>query len=107
MFDTEPLPASSPLWALDNLLLSPHSADANAAEQRDLLEIFEALFVQHFSCTEADSRDGVTEPVVDRDGYPVNPYRQMDEGIPAVAQIKALNRGIRFEDYLVDRRKGY
>jgi len=27
VFETEPLPAASPLWSLDNVLLSPHSAD--------------------------------------------------------------------------------
>ncbi len=27
VFETEPLPAASPLWGLDNLLLSPHCAD--------------------------------------------------------------------------------
>jgi len=27
VFETEPLPAGSPLWGLDNLLLSPHCAD--------------------------------------------------------------------------------
>jgi phosphoglycerate dehydrogenase-like enzyme len=27
VFETEPLPADSPLWALDNVLLSPHCAD--------------------------------------------------------------------------------
>lgn len=27
VFETEPLPAESPLWSLDNVLLSPHSAD--------------------------------------------------------------------------------
>jgi phosphoglycerate dehydrogenase-like enzyme len=27
VFETEPLPAESPLWRLDNVLLSPHSAD--------------------------------------------------------------------------------
>lgn len=27
VFETEPLPAESPLWSLDNVLISPHSAD--------------------------------------------------------------------------------
>ena len=27
VFDTEPLPAESPLWAMPNVLITPHSAD--------------------------------------------------------------------------------
>ena len=27
VFETEPLPKESPLWGLDNVLLSPHTAD--------------------------------------------------------------------------------
>ncbi len=30
VFATEPLPASSPLWALDNVVISPHAADRTA-----------------------------------------------------------------------------
>ena len=30
VFETEPLPASSPLWAMENVLISPHSADRTA-----------------------------------------------------------------------------
>jgi phosphoglycerate dehydrogenase-like enzyme len=30
VFETEPLPEASPLWALDNVLVSPHSADRTA-----------------------------------------------------------------------------
>lgn len=30
VFETEPLPAGSPLWPLDNVLISPHSADHTA-----------------------------------------------------------------------------
>ena len=28
VFETEPLPPQSPLWAMDNVLLTPHAADA-------------------------------------------------------------------------------
>jgi phosphoglycerate dehydrogenase-like enzyme len=30
VFETEPLPRESPLWRLDNVLLSPHTADHTA-----------------------------------------------------------------------------
>lgn len=36
----EPLPADSPLWDLDNVLLSPHSASTVASENRTLTELF-------------------------------------------------------------------
>ena len=39
--------------------------------------------------------------------YPKNPYAQMEMEMDSVAKIKARNRGIRFEDYVVDRQKGY
>jgi phosphoglycerate dehydrogenase-like enzyme len=40
VFETEPLPASSPLWQLDNVIISPHSASTVAAENRLLTELF-------------------------------------------------------------------
>jgi phosphoglycerate dehydrogenase-like enzyme len=40
VFDTEPLPASSPLWELDNVLISPHSAATVRAENRLLTDLF-------------------------------------------------------------------
>jgi phosphoglycerate dehydrogenase-like enzyme len=40
VFETEPLPASSPLWQLDNVIISPHSASTVAAENRLLAELF-------------------------------------------------------------------
>lgn len=36
----EPLPVSSPLWTLRNVLLSPHSASTVAAENRRIVELF-------------------------------------------------------------------
>jgi phosphoglycerate dehydrogenase-like enzyme len=39
-FTEEPLPASSPLWGLDNVLVSPHSASTVAAENRLLTDLF-------------------------------------------------------------------
>ena len=40
VFETEPLPASSPLWAMPNLLISPHSASTVVAENRLLTDLF-------------------------------------------------------------------
>ncbi len=40
VFDTEPLPESSPLWALPNVLISPHSASTVSAENRLLTDLF-------------------------------------------------------------------
>jgi glyoxylate/hydroxypyruvate reductase len=40
VFAVEPLPLSSPLWAIDNVIVSPHSASTVAAENRLLVELF-------------------------------------------------------------------
>jgi glyoxylate/hydroxypyruvate reductase len=40
VFETEPLPASSPLWQLENVIISPHSASTVAAENHLLAELF-------------------------------------------------------------------
>ncbi|KAG2433121.1 hypothetical protein HYH02_012823 [Chlamydomonas schloesseri] len=40
VFETEPLPADSPLWRLDNVLLSPHCADRTKEFQFESLEFF-------------------------------------------------------------------
>ncbi len=40
VFETEPLPDGSPLWALDNVLVSPHSASTVAAENRLITDLF-------------------------------------------------------------------
>ncbi|PNH07305.1 D-2-hydroxyacid dehydrogenase [Tetrabaena socialis] len=40
VFDTEPLPADSPLWGLDNVLLSPHCADKTKEFQFESLGFF-------------------------------------------------------------------
>ncbi len=40
VFATEPLPASSPLWEMENVIVSPHSASTVAAENGLLTELF-------------------------------------------------------------------
>jgi phosphoglycerate dehydrogenase-like enzyme len=40
VFETEPLPPESPLWALDNVLLSPHSADHTHGWLEDAMTCF-------------------------------------------------------------------
>lgn len=40
VFATEPLPASSPLWGMANVIISPHSASTVAAENRLLTDLF-------------------------------------------------------------------
>src|SRR5260370_10157366 len=44
VYDHEPLPADHPFWKLDNVLLSPHSADHTS----DWLEQAMQLFVENF-----------------------------------------------------------
>ena len=36
----EPLPQDSPLWDLDNVLISPHSASTFATENATLVDLF-------------------------------------------------------------------
>jgi glyoxylate/hydroxypyruvate reductase len=40
VFTTEPLPASSPLWGMPNVIVSPHSASTVAAENGLLTDLF-------------------------------------------------------------------
>jgi phosphoglycerate dehydrogenase-like enzyme len=40
VFDTEPLPPESPLWDMDNVLVSPHSASTVATENERIVEVF-------------------------------------------------------------------
>lgn len=40
VFATEPLPESSPLWRLDNVLLSPHTAALSIHENARIVELF-------------------------------------------------------------------
>lgn len=40
VFDHEPLPSDSPLWDLDNVFVSPHSASTVASENERVVELF-------------------------------------------------------------------
>jgi phosphoglycerate dehydrogenase-like enzyme len=40
VFEEEPLPNSSPLWSMDNVLLSPHSVSAVASENKLITDLF-------------------------------------------------------------------
>jgi phosphoglycerate dehydrogenase-like enzyme len=40
VFDEEPLPAGHPLWNLDNVLLSPHTADHTSTWLQEAVELF-------------------------------------------------------------------
>ncbi len=44
VFETEPLPEDHPLWKLDNILLSPHSADHTSTWRHDTV----AFFIRNF-----------------------------------------------------------
>jgi phosphoglycerate dehydrogenase-like enzyme len=40
VFATEPLPADSPLWELDNVLVSPHTAALSERENERIVSVF-------------------------------------------------------------------
>jgi len=40
VFAEEPLPASSPLWELQNVILSPHTAALSLRENERIVELF-------------------------------------------------------------------
>lgn len=51
VFETEPLPAASPLWDLPNVVVSPHNASASGGNDRRAADIFLAN-VQHWARNE-------------------------------------------------------
>lgn len=49
VFDTEPLPADSPLWGMDNVLMSPHCADKTKEFQFESIEFFVANVTRYLA----------------------------------------------------------
>lgn len=47
VFETEPLPADSQLWGMDNVLMSPHCADKTKEFQFESIEFFVANVKRH------------------------------------------------------------
>jgi len=44
VFETQPLPASSPLWAMENVFISPHMAGLNKDYPKHIMPLLEANF---------------------------------------------------------------
>ncbi len=49
VFATEPLPLDSPLWKLDNVLMSPHSADWTDTFQHEAIQQFVTFAEQYLA----------------------------------------------------------
>jgi len=47
VFEVEPLPADSPLWELDNVLIMPHSASCAEGEDEELTDLFVANLLRY------------------------------------------------------------
>lgn len=49
VFETEPLPESSPLWDFEEVIISPHQGSTTSRYHRDLAELVEEIFRQYQS----------------------------------------------------------
>ena len=56
VFATEPLPADSPLWELDNVILSPHTAAQSTRENERIVELFADNLRRYLAGEELRSR---------------------------------------------------
>ena len=56
VFATEPLPAESPLWQLDNVILSPHTAAQSVRENERIVELFADNLRRYLAGEELRSR---------------------------------------------------
>jgi phosphoglycerate dehydrogenase-like enzyme len=64
VFEKEPLPKESPLWKMDNVLLSPHNMDQTATFMHEATEFFLKENLPRFLCGE-----DLLNPVDPRLGY--------------------------------------
>jgi len=56
VYATEPLPADSPLWELDNVILSPHTAAQSIHENERIVELFADNLRRYLAGEELESR---------------------------------------------------
>jgi phosphoglycerate dehydrogenase-like enzyme len=56
VYATEPLPADSPLWELDNVILSPHTAAQSVHENERIVELFAENLRRYLAGEELRSR---------------------------------------------------
>ena len=61
VFDVEPLPAASPLWDLENVLVSPHSASTLPQENEALVDLFVDNLRRFLGGTELRNRYDATK----------------------------------------------
>lgn len=52
VFENEPLPSDSPLWTMDNVLISPHNMDQTATFMHEATEFFLKENLPRFLCGE-------------------------------------------------------
>jgi phosphoglycerate dehydrogenase-like enzyme len=56
VYATEPLPSDSPLWELDNVILSPHTAAQSVHENERIVELFAENLRRYLAGEELRSR---------------------------------------------------